>query len=83
MFLCYVVMLDYSVSFYLSMFKFGINCGHIYDCNDTCNVHITITEISREFKSVYHVYGYTVLNGDLFITFIARTNFLVGRMAGE
>lgn len=24
-----------------------------------------------------------VLNGYLFITFIARTNFLVGRMAGE
>lgn len=78
MLLCLIIQFHSTVQCY-----WGINCGHIYDCNDTCNVHITITEISREFKSVYHVYGYTVLNGDLFITFIARTNFLVGRMAGE
>lgn len=81
---CYVRLFSFILPFNVTdSFKFGINCCHIYDCNDTCNVHITITEISREFKSVYHVYGYTVLNGDLFITFIARTNFLVGRMAGE
>lgn len=78
-------MFDYSVSFYRSMLLTRLSSGLIAVTFMIVmiHVHITITEISREFKSVYHVYGYTVLNGDLFITFIARTNFLVGRMAGE
>lgn len=61
---CYVRLFSFILPFNVTdSFKFGINCGHIYDCNDTCNVHITITEISREFKSVYHVYGYTRIPG--------------------
>lgn len=57
---CYVRLFSFILPFNVTdSFKFG----HIYDCNDTCNVHITITEISREFKSVYHVYGYTCIPG--------------------
>lgn len=43
-------------------------------------IYTSVTEISREFKSVYMGMFW---NGDLFITFIASTNFLIGRMAGE
>lgn len=81
---CYVWLFSFILFFnVIDLFKFGINCGYIYDCNDICNVYIIIIEIFREFKSVYYVYGYIVLNGDLFIIFIVRINFLVGRMVGE
>lgn len=65
MFLCYVVMLDYSVSFYLSMLLTHLSSGLIAVTFMIVmiHVHITITEISREFKSVYHVYGYTCIPG--------------------
>lgn len=58
-------MFDYSVSFYLSMLLTHLSSGLIVVTFMIVmiHVHITITEISREFKSVYHVYGYTCIPG--------------------
>lgn len=58
-------MFDYSVSFYLSMLLTHLSSGLIAVTFMIVMIHvyITITEISREFKSVYHVYGYTRIPG--------------------